>query len=149
MTYLYIQSINVQRVEYSSRELEQLKLLDAAMDDQDVLDSDSLNFPENDNMNLTDNDEYVSLEEATSMLLDAMPDNMHTSDPTNKAQKSIFENDTEDENNVHLSTVNLNTATTIMTNNNPNDTTGENEATNNNQATVININDKAGINKKD
>eukprot|EP01083_Nonionella_stella_P192079 710355_1 len=84
----------LKRVEYSSRELEQLKLLDAAIDDEDDIldsDSDSLNFPENDNMELTD--EYMSLEEVNSIILNENP---HKID-INKPQKSIFENDTEDE----------------------------------------------------
>merc|ERR1712129_45926 len=98
----------LKRVEYSSRELEQLKLLDAAIED----DSDSLHFPDNDNMDLTDNDEFESLEEATSIILS------HQHKPcksiSDKANKSILENDTDhesDANNLHLVTTtnNLNT----------------------------------------
>eukprot|EP00483_Globobulimina_turgida_P010720 UN10741 len=84
----------LKRVEYSSRELEQLKLLDAAIDDEDdILDSDSLHFPENDNMELTD--EYVSVEEANSIILN-IKQNAHEI-AANQAQKSIFENDTDRE----------------------------------------------------
>jgi len=107
----------LKRVEYSSRELEQLKLLDAAIDDEedDVLHSDSLNFPENDNMELTDNedgddiDDYTAIDAATNMLLKTDPhafDGVETveememgqiTSTQNKGTKSIFENDTDDQ----------------------------------------------------
>merc|ERR550525_1443150 len=108
----------LKRVEYSSRELEQLKLLDAAIDDDDdeVLNSDSLNFPENDNMELTDNedgddiDDYTAIDTATNMLLKTDPhafdgaetvEEMEmgqiTSSIQSKLKKSIFENDTDDQ----------------------------------------------------
>merc|ERR550525_1773176 len=105
----------LKRVEYSSRELEQLKLLDAAIDDEedDVLNSDSLNFPENDNMELTDNedgddiDDYTAIDNATNMLLKTDPhafDGVETVEEMEMGQitstqnkKSIFENDTDDQ----------------------------------------------------
>merc|ERR1719458_2366987 len=134
----------LKRVEYSSRELEQLKLLDAAMDDDDILDSDSLNFPENDNMDLTDGDEYHSLEEATSIILNANPLKNVNDRKQNNPSKSIFENDTEDENNLELRTTNLNKKRSININNTNTMTIpnkgGENEKNNNNKQTVININ---------
>ena len=135
--------------------MEQLKLLDAAIDDDDILDSDSLHFPENDNMNLTDNDEYVSLEEATSIILNSNPhqtDDINTTNATNNTQsndagKSIFENDTDDENNkLHIVTASLNNNNnTTETTNNSNDK-GENDKDN---PTVITMDDKKKINKKD
>ena len=116
-----------------------MKLLDAAIDDDDILDSDSLNFPENDNMNLTDNDEYVSLEEATSIILNANP---HQTDDTqsNNVGKSLFENDTDDDNNqLHLVTTSLNKNDTEPTH-------GTNKGENNqDQPTIITIDDKKKI----
>eukprot|EP01083_Nonionella_stella_P033472 91631_1 len=103
----------LKRVEYSSRELEQLKLLDAAIDDDDILDSDSLGFPENDNMDLTDNDEYVSMDEATSMILRTNPQN-------NDPNKSIFESDTQNDNEMLMVTTNLDTNSATVTNIIPN-----------------------------
>ena len=95
----------VQRVEYSSRELEQLKLLDAAIDDEeeDALNSDSLNFPENDNMELTDNeqldDDYTAIDDATNILLQSDPHAFSAVEEMEmtkqSATKSIFENDTD------------------------------------------------------
>ena len=116
---------HIQRVEYSSRELEQLKLLDAAIDDEDILDSDSLHFPENDNMDLTDNDEFESLEEATSIIL---KDNPYKTERTDQPSKSIFENDTEDETNLQLVSTNLNpTNNTSASNANNKGENNENE----------------------
>ena len=105
--------------------MEQLKLLDAAIDDDDILDSDSLHFPENDNMNLTDNDEYVSLEEATSIILNSDPHQVDDTQTQSKnAGKSIFENDTEDDSNqLHLVTTSLNN----NTNNNTTEATNESD----------------------